>query len=239
MAATSMNMPLVDNGDASRDREAFLNKPQVFDTDYVRMFLDFVVADEYNTTNWTATIVDGDSDSGEVNQVQAGVVNGELISTTNDKDNDSNSLQLKTEAWKMVAGKKMWFDTKVKLSDADDSEFMVGLAITDTTPITALSDGAYFRVVEGSADVVCKSVKDATETSTSGQVSMVDDTYIQLSMLFDGVTSVKYFINKELVATHTTNLPDNEELCFTMHLATGAAAAKSMYCDYVEIVKER
>lgn len=212
--------------------------PVGINPDYVVYFNDFLNPDDYNTTNFTATTVDGDSDAAQVYAVQTGIKNGELKLTTNDKSADSNSIQLKVENHKLQDGKILAFEAYLELSAVTTVDMFIGLAITDGSPLDA-SDFIGFKIADGSAAILCKNAKNSTETSTSSGVSAAANTKVKLSFCADGIGSISYFVNDNLVATHITNICDDEELALTAHLKTNSAAAKSMNIDYVLIAQER
>ena len=194
----------------------------------------------YTATDWTVTSVDGGSDSGEVIQATSSA-GGALIVTTNDADNDSEELQLKGEAFKLSTSKRAYFSTRFKLSDATQSDMLIGLTITDTTAITAVSDGVFFSKDDGDTDLDFRVEKDGTETATAAVATVADDTFITATFFIDPDRDAVYYSinNAEPVKVVNTNLPDDEELTVTIAVRAGAAAAKSLVVDYVTAIIER
>ena len=68
---------------------------------------------------------------------------------------------------------------------------------------------------------------------------MVDDTYIKLSMYWDGVSKVRFYVNRSLKVTHTTNNPDDVNMTITLHHQNGEAAIQTLTVDYIHVVAER
>ena len=69
----------------------------------------------------------------------------------NATDNDSDEFQWAggsggvIESFKYEAAKGLYFKTRFKVSDATQSDFAVGLIITDTAFIDGTTDGIFFR----------------------------------------------------------------------------------------------
>lgn len=200
-------------------------------------FKDF---DTYLATDWTITTVE--LGAGDATEALADADNGILVITNDANDNDSDFLQWATETFKMAAGKKAWFKARFKVSDATQSDFVMGLQITDTTPL-AVTDGIYFLKDDGDAalDFYCR--KDATTGSNADTAihTVVDDTYLTVAWYYDGKSSVKAFVDDAHVSTldaSSTYLPDTE-LTISFGIQNGEAVAKVMSVDYIFAAKER
>lgn len=207
-------------------------------TDQVIYFNDFLDESDIDiTSNYTSTETEGGAGD-TVISVLAGSRNG-ILSIVNDAaDNDLTSLQQKNEIWKLTAGKVTYFETLLSISVPAEADFFIGLAITDTSPLDA-TDFLGFNLTDASAVLLCKTTKNSTETSTSSGISAVTLTNIKLAMYCNGVGSVEFYINDNKVATHTTNICDDEELCFTIHSQNGEAVAKTVLIDYILIAADR
>ena len=212
-------------------------QPYPSDQTYYGYFNDFM---NYVASDWTITSTDGGGDSGEVIQITSGA-GGQLIITTNDADNDSEELQLKGESFLINGNKRAFFSCRFKLSDATESDALIGLAITDTTAIDGVSDGIFFTKDDGDTNLDFVVEKDSTETETAAVATVADDTFITASFFVDpNASQVFYAINNaEPVGVVNTNLPNNEELTVTLAIQAGAAAAKSLVVDYVNVLVER
>ena len=106
-------------------------QPYPSDQTFYGYFNDFMT---YNSGDWTVTTTEAGTGSAS-EAVTSSAGGGALLITTNDADNDSEELQLKGEAFKLSTSKKAYFSTRFKLSDATESDMLIGLAITDTTAI--------------------------------------------------------------------------------------------------------
>lgn len=219
------------------NREWFSNLPMQPGPDYVTYFNDFLVAQDYAAGDWVVTTTEaGAGDATEA--LAADERCGALLITNDAGDNDLDALQGTEEVWKLEAGEKLWFETRLKISDATQSDLFVGLAITDVSVLDT-TDRIGFQKDDGDANIDCLCEKDSTETNTDSGVDIVADTYVTLGFYWDGVSKVKYFVNRSLVASHTSNVPDNENLCLTIHLQNGEAVAKTCTIDYFFVCAQR
>lgn len=200
--------------------------------------------DNYVAGDWTVTAV------GASTAAMADAAFGRLLLTTAAAENDGVQLQKVGEAFLPISGKKMWFKTKFQISDATQSDFLFGIAVTDTTAIVAagdgVTDGIFFQKDDGSTSVTLYCQKDTTtgQTSAASVHTMVDATDVELGFEFDGVSAIKYYVDGvhkgtlDVTTTPSTYLPDTE--CrVTMAFLTGAAAAKTCSIDYIFAAIER
>lgn len=200
--------------------------------------------DNYVAGDWTVTAV------GASTAAMTDGAFGRLLLTTAAAENDGVQLQKVGEAFLPVAGKKMWFKTKFQVSAATESDFLFGIAVTDTTAIAAsgdgVTDGIFFQKDDGSTSVTLYCQKDTTtgQTSAASVATIVAATDIELAFEFDGVSNIKYWVdgvhkgNLSVTTTPSAFLPDTE--CrVTMAFLTGAAAAITCSIDYIFAAIER
>lgn len=194
-------------------------------------FEDF---DYYTAGDWTVT----ETDAGATQALTDGD-GGLLLITNTAADNDLVSLQKKGESFRFESGKALFFEARFKVSDATQSDVVIGLQITDTTPLD-VSDGVFFIKADGAATVNFLVEKNNTATTASSIATMANDTYIRLGFYYDGSSAVQYFVNGTYTGSSvTTNLPDDEDMTITIAIQNGEAAAKTMTVDYVYVAKER
>lgn len=192
-------------------------------------FEDF---DYYTAGDWTVT----ETDSGAT-QALANGDGGLLLLTNTAADNDLVALQKVGESFTFTSGKKLWFESRFKVNDATQSDLVMGLQVTDTTPL-AVANGVFFIKNDGVATVNLVLTKTSTSTTNSAVATMADDTFITLGFYFDGA-SLYYFVNGTLAGSSvTTNLP-SASLTVSFALQNGEAVAKTMTVDYVFVAKER
>ena len=203
-------------------------------TKWHTLFNDF---DTYTVADWTITTVEAGSSS--ATEALADADGGVLLITNDNADDYSDFLQLSAETYKFASNKKLFFKARFKVSDATQSDFVMGLQITDTTPL-AVTDGVYFQKDDGDANLDFYVTKDSTSTTAAAVSTVVDDTYLEVSFYYDGASEVQYFVGGTKLGTYvTTNLPDDEELTVSFGVQNGAAAAKTMSVDYILVAKER
>ncbi len=203
------------------------------DTDPSRMHMWFDDFDKYTAGDWTVTAVG--SGSSAISNADGGV----LLLTNAAADDDSRFLQWTRETFKFQAGKKLWFKARIQVSDATQSDFVLGLQITDTTPL-AVSDGVYFRKDDGDANLDFVVIKDSTATTATAFSTITAATWTELAFYYDGKSSIRYYKDDAFVGTSvTTNLVDDEELTISFGIQNGEAVAKTMSLDFLLVAKER
>jgi hypothetical protein len=189
-------------------------------------FNDF---DHFAAADWTITTTE--AGAGSATEALGDADGGVLVITNDAADNDADFFQKVGESFK--------FKARFKVSDAVESDFVMGLQITDTSPL-AVSDGVFFQKDDGDALLDFHVVKNGTATDVAGIVSVVSDTYLEVGFYYNGVNEIEYFVDGvKRGHTAVTNLVDDEELTISFGIQNGEAAAKVMTVDYVLVAKER
>ena len=190
--------------------------------------------DYYVAGNWTVT----ETQAGATQALTDGD-GGLLLITNTAADDDLVALQKVGESYRFASGKELFFEARLKVSDATQSDVVIGLQITDATPLD-VSDGVFFIKADGSTSVSLLVEKDNTATTTSSVATMANDTFISLGFYYDGASSIQYSVNGVVNGTSvTTNLVDDEDLTVSFALQNGEAVAKTMTVDYIFVAKER
>ena len=198
--------------------------------------------DYYNASDWIITKTEAGSGSAVIGMISG--FGGILQITNDDADNDNCFFQycggagaaLKT--FRFTPGKQTFFEIRCKLSDVIESDFVAGLQINDTTPLS-VTDGVYFLKNDGSATVNLVVVKDSIST-VSEVATLTDDVFVKLGYYYDGNAQVRYYVDGICVgASVTTNLPDDEDLTVSFGIQNGAAASKTLFIDYIVANGER
>ena len=218
---------------AKKDQPMFMPLPS--DQTHYGYFNDFMT---YNSGDWTITTTeDGTGSATEAITSGAG---GQFLITNAAGDNDADFFNLKGESFLITGSKRAYFSARFKVSDATQSDFVMGLQITDTSPL-AVSDGIFFIKDDGDTNLDFIVEKDSTSTDTTAIHTMADDTFVTVAFFVDPDTSLVHYSvnNAEPVGVVNTNLPDNEELTISFGIQNGAAAAKTMTIDYVTAIVER
>ena len=226
--ATHHNTPVLYSGYASGYKD-LREMPMSINPAYFCLEDDFVYELD---TGWTAI-----KDSGATVAIVADTIGGELaITSAGTTENDGGSVQ-GNEIFAVAANKNMFIQTRIKNNDVDQSDICVGFTVnfaTNPENMLTATDRIVFQVDDGDASILCKTEKDGTETSTDSGVDMVDDTYIKLGIACSGTGKVEFFINDNLVATHGTNIPDDENLAIAaMSLSGSASGTRVTTIDYL------
>ncbi len=220
---------------AGNPREWFNNLPLSSDPDYWFFMDDFMALDD--TDVWIV-VKDGSASVA----VQAGA-GGEVILSSQATTEDDGAMMQTAEFVTPTAGKKIWFEIKVKVSDADQNDSFFGLcitAITNPENVLTSADRIGFQINDGNASILCKTEDSGSETSTDSGVDAGDGTYVKLGLFIDGVSTVKFYINRALVATHTDDIVSDQDLALTIFGISGdATGTHTRIVDYVMAVGER
>ena len=202
--------------------------------DFVHLPVDDTTGDP---TGWTTTVVE--AGTGDTLVTSANVAGGAMLITTAGNENDGANVQLNGEAFKLVPGNPLIFGARLKMSDVLQSDFFIGLAITDTDILGGVSDRIGFESLDGSADIKFMIEKDGTETLSAALHTNVNDTYVRLNFYYDGIGTIMVFVNGVQVASVTTltNLPNDEELRVSLQFLNGEAAAKTLTLDWVRCIQ--
>ena len=192
----------------------------------------------YNSGDWTITTTE--AGTGRASEAVTSSAGGALLLTNAAGDNDLDFLQLKGEGFKLSTSKKAYFSARFKVNDVDQSDFVMGLGITDTTPLDT-TDGVFFISADGDAGLDFLVEKDNSATTTEDVATMADDTFITTTWFIDPDASKVYYSinNAKPVGVAITNLPDDEELTVSFGIQNGEASAQTMTIDYVVAAVER
>jgi hypothetical protein len=221
------------NGVGTRkDPHPFQNLPFPDPTKFHTFFEDF---DYFVAANWTIT----ETQAGATQALTDGD-GGLLLLTNSAADNDIVSLQKVGESFRFATNKRLFFSARLQVSDATQSDFVVGLVITDTTPLD-VTDGVFFQKDDGDALLDFYSEKNNTQTSELGIATVVAATFLTMEFYWDGVSKIYYGTDGVVrgFIEPSTNLPDDEDLTVTFAIQNGEAVAKTMTVDYIFAAKER
>lgn len=232
-------------------RPALWDLPLLDPTKVIQFFEDFtqvqdlpiaasgIAAAAQNT--YTATVTEAGAGNASIAVAD---LNGGCLTILNDAaDDDAVFVQHKNEIWLPDAAKRAWFKTRFKISDATQSDFIIGMYVRDTTPLDN-TDGVYFTKADGATGVSFISQKDTTtgRQSASSIYTMVADTFVTLGWFYDGLGKMYYYVNDveagPLSVTTTSGIPDTE-LTIGFGIQNGEAVAKSMTIDYIFFAAER
>jgi len=231
------------NGVSNRTKgHPLFNYPYLDPSKYYTYFDDFF---EYHSGIYTITTTE--AGSGNASEAITAGAGGQLLITNDDADNDLDFFQLKGESFKWDSTKRMFFSARFKTNDATQSEIIMGLQITDTTPLD-VTDGIFFLKVDADTKPDLIIEKDNTSTLSILEMdAMEDDTFVTLSFEYDpldvatGGAVFRVYQDDVQVGdiTGTTNAPDDEDLTISFGIQNGEAVAKTMTIDFILAAVER
>lgn len=231
------------NGISNRTKgHPLFNYPYLDPSKYYTYFDDFF---EYHSGIYTITTTE--AGSGNASEAITSGAGGQLLITNDNADNDLDFFQLKGESFKWDSSKRMFFSARFKTNDATQSEIVMGLQITDTTPLD-VTDGIFFLKIDGDTQPDLIIEKDnSSSLSVVEMDAMEDDTFVTLSFEYDpldvatGGAVFRAYQDDVQVGeiTGTTNAPDDEELTISFGIQNGEAAAKTLTIDFILVAVER
>ena len=203
---------------------------------YIEDFVNLPVDDTTgDPLAWTTTVVE--AGSGTTTFASTDASGGKAIITTAGNEDDGGNYQLNGESFETTSDQDLYFGTKLAINDADNTDIIVGLAVTDTTLLGGLADGIYFESVDGSASISTVTEASSTETQNDSAGTLVDATEIELEFYYDGTAgNVEFYNDGTLVNTHTTNIPSTQ-MRVSVHFLTGEATANTCTIDWIRCIQ--
>lgn len=129
---------------------------------------------DYNAGDYTVTA------SGGSVAATAGSY-GRLLFTTGATATNFAEIQLKVAPFAFISGKKLFYMTRFKVSDATNSVINAGLIQTTTTPYT-VTDGIYFNKADAGTAITLEVVSGSTTIgSVAIPTTLADNTDIDLA----------------------------------------------------------
>lgn len=165
-----------------------------------------------------------------------GSLGGGLLLTTGASTDDGLTMQALGEAFLPTSSNRLYFGIKFQLSDATQSDFFVGLAITTTAACGGVSDGIYFTKIDGST--ACTFEIETAETATStAAATIADATDVTLEWYWNG-SAITFYVDGTLTGTPAiTNIPTAEYMSPVIELLAGADAAKTMTVSWMRCIQ--
>ena len=203
-------------------------------TKFLTFWDDFI--HEPLSTEWTITATSAGSGTSAISTPD--LHGGHARITTAANDNDGIFAQTIGEVFLMDSSKKTWLKTRFQVGDATQSDLVVGLHSTDTTPHDATMR-FLFESVDGSAALYFNNDDNTTDSDSSTVATLADDTFVIVGAYYDGAGSIKLYLNDAHVTTMTSMTPPGAEMAVGFGYLNGAAGAETTDFDYLFIAQER
>lgn len=202
---------VVDSGNALLGRDGAIRTPfadALCARDYYGYFSHFSPAGIYDTTTWPGWTVSVITATSTGTLVEASGVGGWLALTSGTHDGAGIQAQQNNLSYLPAAGKHIWFEAEIKIADADDMDWMVGLASTDTNVFsTDPTELIVFRGDDGDLNIDFQVRNGGTGAAADTTYDTANGTAVRLGFFVNGVTSVTPYINGTALTAVTSNLP--------------------------------
>lgn len=220
--------------------------PYLDPTKWCIWFEDFVqFPDTAASSAWTDTNTNGTL------AVASTLGCGIATQTLGGADNDLSQVYLATATLQIATAKKFIFEAKVKVDKGaagtiGEQEVFVGLSAVLTGANFTAADGLTmttddcvgFWSPDGSASWSCIVRDTDVESIDTAAATMVDATWYVLSWYYDGIGTVKFYVNDVLVAS-LTDIPEDTALTPTIFIKGGEAKPAVLSTDYLLVARER
>jgi hypothetical protein len=206
--------------------------------EFVNLPVDDTTGDPVEFVN-TITEVGGASTA-----VLTDAAGGALLITCAGNENDGYRMQLGGagggECVKLEGSYPLYCGIKFQVNDADQVDFLFGVAVTDTDILGAVTDGMYFRSVDEDAEMMFVVEKDSAETAIE-VATLGDATDITAEFLFDGSVVRAYADGVEMASIRSTapNFPDDMEMRLSLEFLAGAAVASTLTVSWMRMIHLR
>ncbi len=170
--------------------------------------------------------------------VMADAAGGWLNLTGGAADGRGIQMQAAGEAFIPAAEKDIWFEASIKIADADDMDWFVGLASTDTNVFsTDPTDIIAFRGDDDDTNIDFQARKAGAGAQADTGSDTANTTAVRLGFWVKGVTSIVPYINGVAQTAVTANIPV-VEMCLTFGALDGATtASNTLGLDWYRIVQ--
>lgn len=192
--------------------------------------------DDYDANMWTETATSVGTGTSAVTVPDAD--GGLARITTAANENDGIFIEWDSEIFVVEAGKKLFIKTRFQVGDAAQSDLIIGLHSTSTTPLSATHRFAFISE-DGAATVIFNVDDNTTDADSSTVATLADDTFITLAAYYDGKGTIELYADDVKITTMTGVSVPSGELAVGIGYLNGAAGAETTDIDYLLVVKER
>lgn len=188
----------------------------------------------YTAGDWTVTETDA-SATEALTDAQGGI----LLLTNTAADNDLIGMQLGACSATPASGRTIWYEILFLISDATQLDYLVGLHVTDTSPIaSAPANGIWFRKDDGDTNIDCTCMNTSVASELTAVATASATLYVKLGFKVTGTQLCEFWVNDVKKGSITTQIP-TVVLRPSFCLQNGEAVAKTMKVDYMVVASTR
>jgi hypothetical protein len=154
---------------------------------------------------------------------------------------DNQGIQIQFgEGFSFASKWPCYFGARFKNVDVTQSDWLIGLAIWDTTLLDDTTDGIFFRTVDASAALSFVLEKNTNET-LAAVATLVDATYVDAEWYYDGTNVTAYINGVEVasVAGTNANFCNDEHLALSLALLSGEATSNILSVAWARAIQVR
>lgn len=141
------------------------------------------------------------------------------------------------------AGRKIGFETRVKLTASSTGPFMfMGFATDDTTiisdaPLNTVADHIGFEAITSDNVLLFHTEDGGTRVSGTTPHTMVDDTYVKLGFLVEGTSSVTVYVDgaETDIGLTAPDIPDGSVLLPSFVCHSAGTTQPVMHLDWFKV----
>ena len=186
----------------------------------------------WDVSTWKVIAIGAHTETGTIGIVN-NTVGGRLELKTNDSADDYTQIATFND---VCRPDRPWsFEASMGLVDVTNTDFGIGVA----KDLALLSDagtsanGCVFqRPGHASNNTQCITSEGGTDTTTDSLVAPSDSTFVTYGIDYDGIGTVRYFIDGSVVATHTGFVATSSMRPFFEMKNVGGATATA-YLDHI------
>ena len=201
------------------------------------------------TNDWTVV-----KDTSATAALSADTATGVLALTSQATTDDDGASIQGNEIFQLpsTAGEKLFFESRFFASTTAGSgvgQMDIWMGLTEnfaTHPENAFlaTNRIGFQLDDGSSltRLISESGGTETETELAATYNLTDDTYVTLGFIATKGTStdtVQFYYNRQLVGTHTTNVPTALLTPAAVEVSGDATGTKSLNVDYIMAAVDR
>ena len=175
-------------------------------------FIDDFLAFDDASTRWLLTQASAGTAACDV-AAKGGVL---LLDSASSTNNQGAQLQMggaaAASSFIPNANAKIYYEARIKLADIGSTtvQAFAGLSEIDSTLFASAANSSANHVgyeAINTTALAIHSEKAGSRSSTSGVHTLVDDTYVKVGFVIDGLTKITPYVNGVAKDTITTNIP--------------------------------